>query len=382
MWYARKGELYMPRRGDNIRKRKDGRWEGRYKSNFTKKGKAKYNSVYGKTYGEVKRKLTEAIKNNCEDTHVEKNKTFGDLVILWQHNNSISLKGSTKLKYDYLINRHILPDLGKIKVKDITIPYLNDYAERKMKNGRINGKDGLSASYVRSIMIVISSVLKFAVDEQLCSPYKTKINKPSVQKAEVPVLSHDEQKKYEEYLIKNLNLSNMGILISLYCGLRIGEVCALEWENIDLDNMVIHIRTTVARVHNIDGNTTSKSVLVIDRPKTKASVRDIPIPSKLSNLLHTVKGCTTSKYVISDKSTFLSPRTFEYRYHKTLEECNIAPVNFHALRHTFATRCIEAGVDIKTLSEILGHSNVSITLDTYVHSSMEIKRMQLEKLCY
>ena len=382
MWYARKGELYMPRRGDNIRKRKDGRWEGRYKSSFTKKGKAKYNSVYGKTYGEVKRKLTEAIKNNCENTCVEKNKTFGDVVILWQHNNSITLKGSTKLKYDYLINRHILPDLGKIKLKDITIPYLNDYAERKMKNGRINGKDGLSASYVRSIMIVISSVLKFAVGEQLCSPYKTKINKPSVQKPEVPVLSHDEQKKYEEYLIKNLNLSNMGILISLYCGLRIGEVCALEWENIDLENMVIHIRTTVARVHDIDENTTSKSVLVIDKPKTKASVRDIPIPSKLSNLLHTVKGCTTSKYVISDKSTFLSPRTFEYRYHKTLEECNITPVNFHALRHTFATRCIEAGVDIKTLSEILGHSNVSITLDTYVHSSMEIKRMQLEKLCY
>ena len=370
----------MPRRGDNIRKRKDGRWEGRYK-NKANTGKSGYCSVYGKTYGEVKKKLIEAIKNNYVNLSSEGCKTFGDVVILWQQHNSLSQKGATKSKYDFLINRHIIPDIGSVKLKDITATYLNNYAEYKMNNGRLNGKNGLAASYVRSIMIIISSVLKFAVEEQLCSPFRTKIIKPSVEKKDIPVLSVVQQKQYEEYLIRNLNLSNLGILLSLYCGLRIGEVCALKWENIDFENKVIHIRATVARVDNTDKSIISKSILIIDKPKTKASIRDIPIPSKLFPLLYTVKEKCFSEYVVSDKSVFVSPRSFEYRYHRTLKECNIAPINFHALRHTFATRCIEAGVDIKTLSEILGHSNVSVTLDTYVHSSMDLKRLQLEKIC-
>lgn len=120
--------------------------------------------------------------------------------------------------------------------------------------------------------------------------------------------------------------------------------------------------------------------MIIDTPKTPASTRDIPISSALLPILASFRSHSSSKYVVSNTNTFLSPRTFEYRYHRLLEETGITPINYHALRHTFATRCIEAGVDVKSLSEMLGHANVGVTLNTYVHSSMELKRKQLEKL--
>ena len=138
------------------------------------------------------------------------------------------------------------------------------------------------------------------------------------------------------------------------------------------------MRHTVARVKSEDSSNTTH--LIIDTPKTKASIRDIPISSALLPILIKMKEKSISPYVISDTNSFVSPRTYEYRYHRILDKCNIQSVNYHTLRHTFATRCIEAGVDVKSLSEMLGHANVGITLNTYVHSSMEMKRSQLEKL--
>lgn len=178
--------------------------------------------------------------------------------------------------------------------------------------------------------------------------------------------------------MKNLNTTSAGILISLNTGLRIGEVCALKWSNIDFDKAILHVRSTVARIKNTDDSKSTK--LIIDTPKTKSSIRDIPISNKVMNVLKALHENSKSEYVVSEKAGFVSPRTYEYRFHKVLDECQIQPINYHALRHTFATRCIELGVDVKTLSEILGHSNVSVTLNTYVHSSMERKREQLEKL--
>lgn len=179
-------------------------------------------------------------------------------------------------------------------------------------------------------------------------------------------------------MIHNIDETKLGILISLNTGLRIGEVCALSWDDIDFERQIFHIRSTVARVKSMDSGVNSK--LIIDKPKTKSSLRDIPIPSKLLTILVSMKKQSKGKYVVSAENSFVSPRTYEYRYHKILDEYNIPSVNYHTLRHTFATRCIEVGVDVKTLSEILGHANVSITLNTYVHSSMELKRQQLEKL--
>lgn len=371
----------MSKRGENIHKRKDGRWEGRYKKGRNLKGEIIYGSVYGKTYRETKDKLACASFAPKEKPHPRnQERYFREVLSLWMDNNQIRHKGATVNKYQYLINKHILPDLGSLKLSQITATVINTFLTQKMQNGKLDKTGGLSASYVRSIMLIISAAMKFAADEQMCLPLKSPINKPIVHKKEISILSKEEYKRLETYLLLGIDSTRIGVLISLNAGLRIGEVCALTWDDIDMENHIIHVRHTIARVKNSDNSNANTSKLVIDTPKTKASARDIPISSMLLSVLKQKNMTALSNYVISDTNDFVSPRTYEYRYHRLLDECGVQSVNYHVLRHTFATRCIEAGVDVKSLSEILGHSSVSITLNTYVHSSMEMKRSQLEKL--
>lgn len=371
----------MSKKGENIHKRKDGRWEGRYKKGRDIDGRIIYGSVYGKTYREVKDKIISTIAAD-EPVSLKKGKdrNFCEVLNMWMENNRIRYKGATENKYQYLIDTHIMPELGNVKLSQLTAPRVNAFLQQKMESGRINDYGGLSPSYVRSIMLIINAALRFASDEQMCIPLKTPIYKPPVGKNEIPILNLEQQKKLEEYLISNLDFTNIGILVSLYTGLRIGEICALSWEDIDFNNHIIHVRHTIARVINHSSQDNSFSKLILDTPKTTASLRDIPISSKLLPLLKQMKDRAKSDFVVSDGNGFVSTRTYDYRYHSVLKKCGIPSVNYHALRHTFATRCIEAGVDVKSLSEILGHANVGITLNTYVHSSMELKRNQLEKL--
>ena len=370
----------MSKRGENIHKRNDGRWEGRYKKGRNLSGAIIYGSVYGKTYREVKDKLASMSINPNDFISVKKcDCSFGDVLLLWMKNNQIRHKGATINKYQNIIDTHILPELGNMKLSDITSTVINTFLTKKMLNGRVDHSGGLSASYVRTMMLIINSALEFAVNEQMCPPLKSPILKPVAPKNEISILSLEEQKKLETQLLVDLNPTHIGILLSLHTGLRIGEVCALTWDDIDLKNSIIHVCHTVARVKKTDS---SGSMLIIDTPKTKASDRNIPISSALLPLLKRAYASASSKYVVSDKNEFISPRTYEYRYHRLLDKCGIESINYHALRHTFATRCIEVGVDVKSLSEILGHANVSVTLNTYVHSSLELKRSQLEKLSF
>lgn len=371
----------MSKRGDNIHKRKDGRWEGRYKKGRTPNGTILYGSLYGKSYREVKKKLSDLPTKETKTILTQKcEKTFGEVLSLWMEHNRIRLKGGTINKYQNLIDTHIMPELGRIKLSELDSTMINGFLTQKMTSGRLDHKGGLSSSYVRSIMLIVNSAVKYAVEEQICLPLKTPICKPSSAKKDLPILSREEQKRLERHLLLNLDSTKAGILISLHTGLRIGEICALSWEDIDLQNHILRVRHTVARIRNTDDSLPNTTCLIIDTPKTPASIRDIPISSALIPILTAIKTTSTSKYVLSSSNDFLSPRTFEYRYHRLLQESGIPPVNYHALRHTFATRCIEAGVDVKSLSEMLGHANVAITLNTYVHSSMELKRSQIEKL--
>ncbi len=375
----------MPRRGEHIHKRKDGRWEGRYKNGVNNYGKTIYTSVYGKTYTEVKSKLS-ACKlkdiNEITNNDIIKEWTLKEAILLWHEANKIKHKGSTELKYESLIEKHILPELGKMKLSSITPVVLNNYMDKKLTNGRIDKQGGLSPSYVRSIMLIITEVLDYAASEQMCKPIRNPIHKPTIQKKELKVLEELEQHKLEIELIRKMDSTRLGILLSLYTGLRIGEVCALKWNDIDLDKKVIHVRSTIVRVRNRNVEGSFVTMLVVDKPKTKSSLRDIPISSNLMPILVSMQPSIQSIYVVSNTNKFMSPRTYEYRFHRILDLCGISSINYHILRHTFATRCIEAGVDVKSLSEILGHSNVSITLNTYVHSSIELKRTQLEKLSF
>lgn len=371
----------MSKRGDNIRKRKDGRWEGRYEKGRKSDGKIWYGSVYGNSYREVKMKLSEARKEVSEHRQTQtEEKTFGEVLELWLANNQIRLKGATVNKYQNLIDIHIMPGIGHLKLSDITATGINHFLIQKLQNGRIDQQGGLSASYVRSMMLVVNSAMKFAAAEQMCPPLRTPIFKPANPRSERVILSVSDQKKLETYLCRDLDLTRAGVFLSLHTGLRIGEICALSWEDIDFKNRIIKVRHTVARVRCTNSNQTNATKLIIDTPKTPSSIRDIPISSSLLPVLEKVQALSSSSYVISETPDFISPRTYEYRYHKLLNESGVTSINYHALRHTFATRCIEAGVDVKSLSEILGHSNVGITLNTYVHSSMELKRSQLEKL--
>lgn len=369
----------MPRRGENIRKRKDGRWEGRYIREYTTNGRATYHSVYGKTYLEVKKKLSEAQKQ-CSDYILSKNRdiAYREILYLWLENNRIKLKEPTYAKYSQLIERHIAPSVGNITVQNIDAAYINRILYEKSVCGRRDGKGGLSPNYVRSIAFVMKASLTYAVQNNYCIPLKGSVLLPTNRKKQLNILTVPEQTMLENSCLKNTSDKELGILFSLYTGLRIGEVCGLKWEDIDYENNTIHICRTVERIPNTDFTISSgKTKLVLLDTKSISSDRIIPIPSKLFSLLQK-RG---SDFIIKGQvHGYTDPRALQYFFSKKLRECNMNYVNYHTLRHTFATRCVESGMDIKSLSEILGHASVNITLGTYVHSSIEYKRKQLESM--
>lgn len=370
----------MARKGENIRKRKDGRWEGRYKKGRKPNGDIKYGSVYGKTYKEAKEKLNIVkVKYNFENKVVNKDMLFSDILSLWLANNRIKNKGATESKYLNVIETHILPELGGVKMSQLTAPRINSFLLAKKENGRIDKTGSLSESYISTMTLIIDSSVSFAASEQLCEPLRTKIYKPVIPKTKAFALTLEKQQQLENYLKMNMDYSKVGVLISLHAGLRIGEICALRWNDIDLRARVLHVRHTVSRIRNDEPEGT-KYKMILETPKTEASIRDIPLTPYLTTVLSILKRASQTPFVISLSDSFVNPRTFENRYKKMLKECKLEVFNYHVLRHTFATRCIESGMDLKSLSEMLGHSDISFTMKKYVHPSLEIKRVQIEKM--
>lgn len=374
----------MSRHGENIHKRKDGRWEGRYIKEYDLNGKAKYGSVYSKSYLDVKRKLIEkkqAIITNAlpkKDSDI----TLSEALYLWLDNSRLSLREQTYFKYKKLIDTQIIPDIGSMKVKSITAAHINRFLYIKTESGRLDGNGGLSASYVRTIAFILNSSLKFAAQEGYCNLIVGEISRPNKNKpTALNVLSVSEQQILEKYITENSDDKKLGALLSLYTGLRIGEVCALKWSDINFEEKTVHVQNTVSRIAvETDSDTKAKTKLQISDAKTYSSNRIIPIPTMLLELLSSLNDGTGEFVLKGTSHPYSDPRTLQYAFHKSLKECGLRDINFHALRHTFATRCIESGMDVKSLSEILGHSNVNITLNTYVHSSMSLKRKQLEAM--
>ena len=370
----------MSRRGDNIHRRKDGRWEGRCKLGINEKGKAIYHSIYGKTYTDCKKKLEEyALAYKLPEIHLTRSADvrFSYILTLWLKTNEIRIKGSTLNKYHYMIQNHIIPELGELDINHITAVTINNFLSKKLSEGS-KSNEKLSPSYVKTMAIIIESAIRLAVAEGMCDPLKSSIYKPTVPKSRVSTLSATYLKRLEKMLTTEKNGTSLGTLIALHTGMRIGEICALSWSDVDLANKVIHVQHTVSRVKNSSESNSTK--LILDSPKTPSSNRIIPISSVLAPILEQAFKYKESDYVISDNASFVGTRTFDYRYRQMLIRNNFAVANFHTIRHTFASRCVEAGMDVKTLSEILGHSSVSTTLNTYVHSSMRNKRAQLEKI--
>lgn len=374
----------MPRRGENIRKRKDGRWEARYIKCYGSDGKALYGSVYGKTYFEVKKRQTETMERlsanalSLRDHEV----TVREVLFLWLNSNRLKLKDQTYAKYLYLIETHIIPILGNIKIKKLESVTINNFLFEKSENGRLDGMGGLSQSYLQTVYFILNAAIAFSIKEGYRPNFNGEIIRPNnkISRSELEILSEKEQSILEEYLFSETNERKIGILLSLYMGLRIGEVCGLQWEDIDFATQTMHIRHTIERIANVNAKPADrKTVLMLCDAKSISSNRIIPIPTNIFPLLF--QNRRTSGFVLKGNAyEYTDPRTYQNCFHKYLRDCNLRSVNYHALRHTFATRCVEAGVDVKTLSEILGHASVNITLNTYVHSSLEHKRKQIELL--
>lgn len=369
----------MARRGDNIHKRKDGRWEGRYKCGYREDGSTKYASVYAASYTECKKKLI-LMQTNAGKTaeRKEDNRLFRDVLDAWIATNRVHLKGATEAKYVRLIETHIAPELGGMKLDQLNAGVINSFLNAKMQAGGLPNKEPLSASYVRTMAVIVESALRYAAAEGWCAPLKTPIYKPVVFKKDIQVLSNRTMEKLTRCLSDDHSPTAIGVLLALFGGLRIGEVCALQWQDIDLASNVLHIRHTIARVPG--GDPKQKTQLILDTPKTAASIRDVPIPSFLRNALQLAYKNQRSAFVVSYSNQFVSTRTFDYRYRKWLKQSGIPIFSFHTLRHTYATRCAESGMDAKTLSRLLGHSSSIISLNVYVHPSLDVAADLLERI--
>lgn len=372
----------MPRRGENIFKRKDGRWEGRYKVQRIGEGKTFYRSVYAHSYNDVKQKLAEKKAETAQPQKVHMNPIlFETLSEQWLNSVSISAKESTIVKYRNLLDNHIINKFGNMEVTNITALDIDIFIQQKLSCGRLDGKGGLSAKSVADIVSVMKEVLRYGKKngmDILCQSITVPSKK---EKPVLPVYGNENREKLEKYLIQSTDLRDIGILVCMYTGLRIGEICALRWENINLSEGIIRVYFTMQRVQDMSEDAEHKTKIVVTTPKSQSSMREIPIPEFLTTLLKNIEVDDPSAYFLTGKAgVYIEPRNYQYYYKKLLESNSIPYLNFHSLRHTFATRCIEAGVDAKTLSDILGHSKVNITLDRYVHVTMDMKRNGIKKL--
>ena len=356
------GFVSMPRRGENIYKRKDGRWEARFVKEITIDGKKKYGSVYGHSYSEVKQKQ----KTHIFNPQIIETKNFATVEAVmknWLYLTKHKTKYSTFVKYETIINNHIIPELGKINVSMLTAKRISEFTDKLIGS--------FATATVNNILIVLEMGFDYAEEEYNIKCPKISLLKQSRQ--EMRVLSRSEQQTLIRYIRNNDNCFSFGILFALFTGIRIGELCALQWD--DIKDNKIHISKTMQRIKNEDG----KSTVMTTEPKTDKSNRIIPVPTAIYELIEKYR--KPKGYVIRQANDkFIEPRLLQKKFGEITSACGLEKVNFHALRHTFATRCIESGFDVKTLSEILGHTNVRTTMDRYVHSSFELKQKNMEKL--
>ena len=301
-----------------------------------------------------------------------KEKTINQITEEWKEEKKKYVKKSTYAAYQLLIQNHIKPYFGD----------LYEVNEEKVQQFVFDKLDaGLREKTIRDIIIVLKMILKFGIKNGYLEYVQIDVKFPSKQdKKNLDVLSKADQKKFMEHLRNNFTFKNLGIFICLSTGMRIGEICGLRWCDVDTAEGVIKVRHTLQRIYIIEGET-RHTELLLDTPKTANSVRDIPMSSELLKMLKSLnKVVNENYYVISNDIKPIEPRTYRNYYKKLCKQLDIPELKFHGLRHSFATRCIESKADYKTVSVLLGHSNISTTLNLYVHPNKEQKKKTIDKM--
>ncbi|WP_288002616.1 site-specific integrase [Holdemanella sp.] len=301
-----------------------------------------------------------------------KEKTINQITEEWKEEKKKYVKKSTYAAYQLLIQNHIKPYFGD----------LYEVNEEKVQQFVFDKLDaGLSEKTIRDIIIVLKMILKFGIKNGYLEYIQIDAKFPSKQeKKDLDVLSKANQKKFMEHLRNNFTFKNLGIFICLSTGMRIGEICGLRWCDVDTAEGVIKVRHTLQRIYIIESEA-RHTELLLDTPKTANSVRDIPMSSELLKMLKSLnKVVNENYYVISNDIKPIEPRTYRNYYKKLCKQLDIPELKFHGLRHSFATRCIESKADYKTVSVLLGHSNISTTLNLYVHPNKEQKKKTIDKM--
>lgn len=362
----------MPRKGENIYKRADGRWEARYIHHY-ENGKAKYRYIYGASYSEAKakRQAELSMPENMRISSVKELATLEDISALWLRNKKNSVKESTYTRYVRTVKKNIIPGFDVQRLQKIDGTVINLFYE-KLTNT-------LSDKTVSDIMCVFRSIWNYGIENGYpccCRKLpKTKVKKNN----EIAVIPPESRKVIETALFAHNNLVSLGIIFTLFTGVRIGEICGLRWGDIDFDNGYAYIRRTVERIADLDSASVKKTKVIVSEPKTDNSVRIIPLPGFLVEYIKDFRA-NDDKYVLTASTKHTEPHTYYMRYKNYLRKHNLGNYTFHELRHTFATECVDRGFDIKSLSEILGHADVSTTMNYYVHPTLQMKKRQMEML--
>lgn len=370
----------MARHGENIRKREDGRWEARYQIFDADKGRKIYRSVYGRTYEEAKEKretmqaadIKSGHGKDALQTGGKKSCTqilFSQAAAEWLEEISDKRRYSTYIKYETVYRRHLEGLSGSCLLSD------NPNQELQKRISDHLSKKGMSESIRKSVVCITNQILTFANKKySVCVPLFKQTGTKSAKKS-ARTFSKAEQSRLFACMDASNDPFKLAMLLSLYTGMRLGELCALKWTDFDFQDMTVAINRTVQRIA-VEGHAT-KTILMETDPKSDCSKRMIPLPADLVQLLKESHG--QQPYVFGRGRPF-EPRTMQYQFQRILKEAGIDNRNFHSLRHTFATNCVESGMDVKTLSVILGHSDVRITLNRYVHPTMDSRREQMNRL--
>ena len=355
----------MARRGENIRKRKDGRWEGRYICGRKENNKAIWGYIYGHTYTAVKQELSRKKTQYAYCTLTAEAASFSNLADRWFCSVQASVKASTAAHYRYTLDRYILPVLGSVSVRQLTEAKV-EVALQEIVSASQKRHKPLGYTTARECLTLVRRICRYGCHLHVMPPLYIEFQLPSQSMRQEPVINAKERCAIENYVVCNPTPRKVGLLFMLELGLRIGEVCGLKWSDIDTKSKILTVQRTVSRIYLGKNNTRVE----ISTPKTRSSARQLPIPENFLPILRQLKKLyADDAWLLSGNSRKpVEPRCYRTSVKRYLRQASVQVVRPHILRHSFATTCLRAGCDVKTISTLLGHASASTTLKRYVHT--------------